>query len=117
MFNARFYSEVLPELVGSQCNRQPDKTPVVEFKLGDGTVLDVCHVARLSEDWFSVTYFRDAQSCDEMDVCLLPYELVVRVNIALHHQQSRRLGFSVRDTVRGGAESDVGEEAANVGRS
>jgi hypothetical protein len=44
-----------------------------------------------------------------MDVCFLPYELVVRVNVSLHHMQARRLGFKVEDTVRtAGAGGSVG---------
>jgi hypothetical protein len=108
MFDASFYAETLPNLVQSECQRQPDKTPVVELRLGDGGTLDVCHVAQLAQQWLAVTFFRDAEKCDDMDVAFLPYELVSRVAVSLHHKQMRKLGFSIEDTVK----STVATEAA-----
>ncbi|HEU0075264.1 MAG TPA: hypothetical protein VFS30_14765 [Dehalococcoidia bacterium] len=110
MFDASFYAETLPNLVQTECRRQPDKTPVVELRLGDGTTLDVCHVTQLAERWLGVTFFRDAEKCDDMDVSLLPYELVTRITVSLHHQQTRKLGFSIEDTVKSAAAVDATAE-------
>jgi hypothetical protein len=48
MFDASSYAETLPNLVQSECQCQPDKTPVVELRLGEGGTLDVCHVAHFA---------------------------------------------------------------------
>jgi hypothetical protein len=110
MFDAKFYAQTLPDLVRSECRRQPDKTPVVELRLGDGSTLDVCHVAQLAERWLAVTFFRDVENCDDMDVSFLPYELVARITVSLHLKQSRKLGFSIEDTVKSTATAGTAAE-------
>ena len=99
MFEPAFYSGVFPELVKTECRRQAGKVPVVEFKLGDGTKLDVCHLAQLADKWFAVAHFRDIETCDDMDMAFLPYELVVRVDLSFHPPEARRLGFRVSGPV------------------
>ena len=59
--------------------------------------LDLCHISHLAERWFAVRYFREAETCDDMDVAFLPYELVVLVTLSLHQPNSRRIGFSVAE--------------------
>lgn len=100
MLNANFYAETLPGLVQSECQRQPDMTPVVELRLADATVLDACHVIRLADGWFAVAYFREPETCDDMDICFLSYELVTRITVALHDRQARKLGFSIEQTAK-----------------
>ena len=114
MFDANFYAETLPDLVQAECLRQPEKTPVVKLRLGDGGELDVCHVAQLAARWLAVTFFRDAERCDDMDVCFLPYELVARVTVSLHPRQTRKLGFSIEETVKKTAAA-VEPEVEHVG--
>lgn len=108
MFDASFYAETLPDLVQAECRRQPEKTPVVEMRLGDGGALDVCHVAQLAERWLAVTFFRDVEACEDMDVCFLPYELVARVTVSLHPRQTRKLGFSIEKTVKSSSAAENG---------
>jgi len=94
VFDATFYQAVLPDRAAKECAGRPDHVPVVELRLGDGTVLDLCHVLALSERWLSVAFFRDSETCEDMDVAFLPYELVVRVTVSLHHPSRRKFGFS-----------------------
>jgi hypothetical protein len=93
VFDSTFYETVLPALVMKECSGRTDQVPVVEFRLGDGSVLDVCHVLSLADKWFTVTYFRDPSDCEDMDIALLPYELVTRISVSLHHALTRPLGF------------------------
>ena len=53
----------------------------------------VCHVMQLAEKWLTVAHFRDPETCDDMDVCFLPYELVVRINVSLHHPAGPQAGL------------------------
>ena len=94
-FDASFYREVLPERVTAECQGRPDAVPVVTLYLGNGNVLDLCHIVHLADDWFAVHHFRDVEICEDMDVAFLPYGLVSLITISVHHPESRRMGFSV----------------------
>jgi hypothetical protein len=45
-----------------------------------------------------------------MDVSFLPYELVARITVSLHLKQSRKLGFSIEDTVKSTATAETAAE-------
>jgi hypothetical protein len=94
MFDAGFYASVLPDLLQRECRQQAGKVPVVEFHFADGTMLDICHIVQLGENWMVVAFFRDPETCEDMDFEFLPYELVLRITISFHNPKSRRLGFA-----------------------
>ncbi|MBI4338252.1 MAG: hypothetical protein HY683_10545 [Chloroflexi bacterium] len=96
MFDAEFYRSVLPERVTKECHGRPDSVPVVNLYLANGRTLDLCHIVHLAESWFAVQSFRDAETCDDMDLVFLPYELVTEVTVSLYHPAARRMGFDVR---------------------
>jgi hypothetical protein len=93
MFDEAFFRVALPDLVTAECRRQPNRTPVVELRLGDCGALDVCHVGRLDEKWLAIAFYRDPRTCEDMDYAFLPYELVTRVTVSLHSREQRKLGF------------------------
>ena len=41
--------------------------------------------------------YRDAKRCDRMDLVLVPYLLITRVDISLSSVYERRIGFQVTD--------------------
>ena len=92
-FDARFYQNVLPDRVTKTCESNPQQVPAVTLCLSDGSRLDMCHVVSLDDTWLLVACFRDAATCDDMDLVFLPYGLVARVTVSLHHPQTRKLGF------------------------
>ncbi|MBI2872554.1 MAG: hypothetical protein HYY00_05100 [Chloroflexi bacterium] len=92
-FDASFYRQVLPERVARECQGHPESVPVVNLHLANGRTLDLCHIIHLADTWFAVQYFRDTETCDDMDIAFLPYELVATVTVSLHHAGSRRIGF------------------------
>jgi hypothetical protein len=94
-FGPHFYLSVLPDRVVSQCQGHPDNVPVVNLHLGNGRMLDLCHIVHLTERWFAVQYFRDTETCEDMDVAFLPYDLVVMVTLSLHSADKRRIGFNI----------------------
>jgi hypothetical protein len=96
MFDAAFFQTVFPERLQVQCQAQPDRVPVVELHLADGTKLDICHVAFLAESWLAVAYYRDGGSDAELDTAFLPYGLIARVTVSLHPRSSRKAGFMVQ---------------------
>ena len=108
MFDADFFRAFLPDRVQAECRAHPELVPVVRVSLADGTALDVCHISHLADTWMAVAYFRDVETCQEMDLAFFGYAIVTRVTLSLHHRAARKLGFKV------GAESEGAqtEEAA-----
>lgn len=95
MFDASFYQTVLTDGVQAECAGKPDMVPVVELHLATGTILDLCHIIRLADDWMACRFFRNPEDCEDMDVAFLPYGLVNLVTVSLHHVESRRVGFQL----------------------
>jgi len=91
--DATFFLTVLGERVRSYCPGAPDDVPVVLLQLADGTRLDLCHVAMLAPRWIGLVVFRDAASCEEMDLVCVPYETIVRVTVSSRPADERRIGF------------------------
>ena len=100
MFLIDFYKAVLPDRIERECQQQPDRVPVVQFRLTDGTVLDVCHIVHLADSWLGVAVFRDPATCEDMDVTFLPYEAVIRVTLSLYDPAARRIGFDTAKSAR-----------------
>lgn len=92
-FDATFFQATLPQLVTAQCQGRPDLVPVVRIDLANGATLDVCHVAALGAAQAAVTHYRDARTCDDMDVAFVPYSLMMLVDVSLHPASARKLGF------------------------
>ena len=113
MFDSAFYTTVFADLVQRECRRQSGMVPVVEFRLAEGSTLDICHLIQLADKSLAVAYCRDPETCEDMDMSFLPYELVVRICVSFHHAEMRRLGFAVSEPV-----NVTNAAAANVeGRS
>lgn len=111
VFDAGFYQAALSDRVAKECEGHPGLVAVVKLHLGDGTVLDLCHVTALSERWMSVAFFRNTETCEDMDVTFIPYELVLRVTVSLHHPSNRAIGFS--HSTLPGTPGNVGPESAS----
>ncbi|MBI4201663.1 MAG: hypothetical protein HY532_00925 [Chloroflexi bacterium] len=92
-FDAAFYQTVLPERVKQECMGSPESVPVVKLVLANGHILDLCHILHLADTWLAVQHFRDAETCQDMDVAFLPYELANMVTVSMHHPTSRKMGF------------------------
>src|SRR5574341_1750905 len=95
VFDAGFYRTVLPWWIRTQCEGKLRGVPVVELRLADGAVLDVCHLVNLADQWMAISHFRDAETCDDMDMAFIRYETVMRINVSMHDPKSRRIGFDV----------------------
>ena len=95
VFDARFYQTSLVGRVTQACEADPKQVPAVVLYLLDGSKLDICHIVWLDDTWLAVAYFRDAATCEDMDLAFLPYRLVTRVTVSLHHPETRKLGFDL----------------------
>ena len=109
MFLIDFYKAVLPDRIERECQRQPGGVPVVQFRLADGTTLDVCHIVHLADIWLGLAAYCDTTTCEEMDIVFVPYEAVTRVTLSLHDPSARRIGFDTAKSVRStGAAAEEG---------
>ena len=111
MFDADFFRTFLPDRVQAECRARPELVPVVRISLADGTALDVCHISHLADTWMAVAYFRDVETCQEMDLAFFGYAVVTRVTLSLRHRTARKLGFKVSAE----GEGANAEEAAVAG--
>jgi hypothetical protein len=102
-FGPSFFLSVLPDRIAIACEAEPRQVPVVWIRLADGTLLDLCHVPALTPQYIIASAYRDAETCDDMDLMFVPYPLITWVKIALFEPTRRSLGFrltlepSVRD--------------------
>jgi hypothetical protein len=95
MFDRLFFSTILPEHVRAEAAANPGKVPIIELYLTGGAVLDLCHVVRLADTWVAVAHFCREDDFDDADIAFLPYGTIVRVELALHDEKDRKIGFSM----------------------
>ena len=109
-FDAAFFASVFGERVRTQCTPRPGDVPVVEIRLADGAVLDLCHIEGLGRDWLAAQGYRDTQTCDEMDLVLVPYGLITPITISSWNPHQRRIGFDLersRPAIGGAGDGDA----------
>lgn len=94
-FGPEFFISVLKDRIREQCDQQPEAVPVVELHLGDGTTLDLCHVPSVGAQWIAAEFYRDRETCTEMDLSFIPFGLITRVTVSMWHRSQRPVGFDV----------------------
>lgn len=94
-FGPEFFMSVLKDRVRQQCDQQPEAVPVVELHLGDGTTLDLCHVPGVGPQWIAAEFYRDRETCTDMDLSFIPFALITRVTVSMWHRSQRPIGFDI----------------------
>lgn len=94
-FGPEFFMSVLKDRVRQQCDQQPEAVPVVELHLGDGTTLDLCHVPGVGSQWIAIEFYRDRETCTDMDLSFIPFALITRVTVSMWHRSQRSVGFDI----------------------
>ncbi|MFN7970903.1 MAG: hypothetical protein U0166_00880 [Acidobacteriota bacterium] len=99
-FGPAFFLGQLAALARDRCPDPAEKLPCVQLHLGDGDVLDVCHVIGLGPAWLALAvYDGDASSRPRpMRTELVPYQAIVRVTIRPERREGASIGFE-RDHV------------------
>ena len=97
-FGPAFFMSVLADRVREQCDQHPEAVPVVELHLGDGTMLDLCHVPGTGPQWVAAQFYRDRETCTDMDLSFIPYGLITRVTVSMWHRSQRSVGFDLSRT-------------------
>ncbi len=94
-FGPSFFLNQLRGFVRERCPDPADRLPVVYLHLGDGEVLDVCHVIGLAPRWLALAV-RDTEAQGHpgaMRTELVPYEGIFRVTIRAVRPAETHLGF------------------------
>jgi hypothetical protein len=98
-FNRTFFNVTLGEMIDQNGKEKPVKLTLF---LSDGSTLDVCMIDQLSDQYLAVrAYLGQSDSC-EMNVQLIPYGLIYRIEIAPKSEESGRVGFQWKPTGRKG---------------
>lgn len=90
-FNRSFFNATIGEFV-EQLGKQA--SPKVRLFLVDGTVLDICNIETLAEDYMALRVYLPAQEACDTTIHLVPYSLIYRIEIgAAQGEESKRVGF------------------------
>lgn len=91
-FGPAFFMTQLSRFVRDRCPEPTEQLPIVELRLADGEVLDVCHVIGVAPHWVALAA-RDRNRAGAMTTELVPYELIRRVLIRPRHGEAAGIGF------------------------
>jgi len=94
MFDSDFFTTV--DLVKADCAVQPEGVSVVELRLADGTILDVCHVLFLGPGWLAAACYPFHGPHSRLMTEFVCYEFVTRISVSVQQVQTRRLGFDLQ---------------------
>lgn len=95
-FGQNFFLDVFAPRVRAICGGIRPGVPVVLIHIaGEERPLDVCHIQYLTPRWMQLAVFRDARSCEDMDVVFVPYETIHRVTVCRASLEDRKMGFCV----------------------
>lgn len=107
MFDSDFYTEVLPQLVKTECAIGNSDVPVVELRLADGTMLDVCHILYLGPGWLAAACYPFGGPSSPLVTEFIRYDFVTRVTVSVQDTQKRQLGF---DLLKSGTARLIGSQ-------
>jgi hypothetical protein len=74
-----------------------EMTPVLEFLLTSGQVIDVAHIVELKPDYMLVSAFVDTRDCAKVYHAYIRYMTIYRINVLSQPYDERPIGFSARD--------------------
>jgi hypothetical protein len=97
-FGPSFFLGYLGRFVRDHCPAPEEHLPMVQVRLADGEMLDLCHIVGVSPRW-AVLAVRDATSHqDDMAIDLVPFEMIQSVRIRARHAAGSAVGFAQHHT-------------------
>lgn len=94
MFGPSFFLGQLSRFVRDHCPPQQDHLPMVEIRLADGQILDLCHIVGVSPRWVLLAVRDSAVHQHDMAIEIVPFEMVRGVRICPRHADGGTVGFS-----------------------
>ena len=109
-FGPLFFLHQLRGLVRDRCPDPEERMPVVELRLTDGEVLDICHVMGVAPTWvaLAVNELDHVHGDPAMRTELVPYAIISRVTVRAGRHGTGHLGFET-----GAAASIIARPAAS----
>lgn len=93
-FGPSFFMGHLSRFVRDRCPDPKENLPMVQLRLVDGEVLDVCHIVGVSPRWVMFAVRDGIGHKDEMSLKLIPYDTIQRVSISTRRTEGASIGFS-----------------------
>jgi hypothetical protein len=96
-FGPAFFMTQLRGFAGEKCPDPALARPAVEIHLGDGEVLDLCHIIGVTPGWVALAV-RDGEEDGtpaRMRTEFVPYETIGRVTLRSSRPESPHLGFEM----------------------
>ena len=92
-FGPSFFLRQLARFVRDHCPTPEEHLPMVQVRLADGEVLDVCHIIGVSPRWV-ILAVRNAAGHQGMVIEIVPFELVRRISISARRADGASIGFA-----------------------
>lgn len=90
-FNRTFFNAVLGDLLDRAGKDRPQR---LSLFLSDGTILDVCRIQELADDYVVLQTFRDSTDTCSLGLEVVPYGLIYRLQLLPKESSGDRVGFS-----------------------
>ena len=92
-FGPSFFLGQLGRFVRDHCPAPEEHLPLVQLRLADGQILDLCHIIGVSPRWVMLAV-RDASAHpSDMVIDLVPFQSIQRVTIRARHTEGATVGF------------------------
>jgi len=94
-FGPAFFMTQLRGFAGEKCPDPALERPIVEIHLGDGDVLELCHIVGVTPAWVALAV-RDGdenENPQRLRTEFVPFEGIARVTLRGTRPESPRLGF------------------------
>jgi hypothetical protein len=98
MFGPSFFLGQLGRFVRDHCPSPDEHLPMVEIRLADGQMLDLCHIVGVSPHWVMLAVRDAASRQHEMAIELVPFEMIRGVRIRPRHAEGGTVGYSQSHT-------------------
>lgn len=93
LFGPMFFLRHLGVLVRDRCPDPGERLPSVSLWLADGSTVDVCHIEMVSPRWVALAIRGASRPGRPMPLLLVPYETIIRVQIAEPADDVKAIGF------------------------
>ncbi len=97
VFGPIFFLHQLAAFVRDRCPDPREGLPAVRLHLGDGEVLDVCHIIGVTPTWLAVAVNESEKpsGASPMRTEIVPYGMVARVSIRPAQSAEPHIGFDI----------------------
>ncbi len=89
-FGRTFFNVSLPDLLEEGGKGKEHRLTLF---LGDGSQLEVCEIAELSDAYLVVRGYREREDACDLSLSLIPYGLIYRIEIGPKEPTNARMGF------------------------